>query len=357
MPKVVVMGFIGCGNLGDEAILAGTLQALRSNGILSPTVFSWTPGATAKNHNVQALPVLPGLSGLIDFAGHLRAGDLFLLGGGSLLQDGQRRIVPFWLARALIAKMRGCTVVYHAQGVGPLRTSFARRLVKYLVPPTADLFTVRDQVSVQLLPSSVKCEVVADPALLLAPIVAQPERSLVVVALRHTKHDALLQPLAESLRLFAQQTGAELLFLPMHYPDDVSLSETVAAAVGGRVYNGPPSVDAVRTVLGSAELVIAMRLHAAILAVGENTPTVGLAYDPKVEAFLNEVNLPKCMIKWGENFTSQDFSRLLLQSYNSRHTLRVALSENIENLRARAERSIPLALARWRCEPLGIDQS
>ena len=89
------MAFVGAGNLGDEAILAGTLTAWRQAGAADPLVFSWRPEETAFLHHVTALPVEPGVRGLCSYARHLRPGDLVLLGGGSLLQDGERRIVPF----------------------------------------------------------------------------------------------------------------------------------------------------------------------------------------------------------------------------------------------------------------------
>lgn len=196
------MGFIGCGNLGDEAILAGTLQSLRESGVGRPLVFSWSPKQTALEHSIESLPVLPGMSGLKDFAAHLHRGDLVLLGGGSLLQDGQRRIVPFWLSRALAAKLKGCTVVYHAQGVGPLNTSFARALVRAIVPYTANGYTVRDAQSLKLLPASVQAQLVADPALLLPALEVAKYPSLVVISLRNTKHDAELHKLVNALKIF-----------------------------------------------------------------------------------------------------------------------------------------------------------
>jgi len=347
MSQVYIMGFVGCGNLGDEAILAGNLHALQSAGVTDPVVFSWQPDQTAKEHKVCALPVLPGISGLRDFASRLKRGDLFILGGGSLLQDGQRRIVPFWLSRALCAKLRGCTVVFHAQGVGPLTTGLGRSLVKSLVPVTASVFTVRDKDSLKLVPPRVPTSLVADPALLLPPIVTT-RQDYIAVALRNTKFDKQLQAVAQELKETAARLGLNLLYIPMHHPDDLAVNTEIAHLTGGKIYEGPHTVDGVRQALAAAEVVVAMRLHAAILASGLGIPSVGLSYDPKVRSFYDELGLSKCALSWDESFSTEAFKQTLLTVCAKRKTLSQNIIDAVDNLRLRAQQSIPLALAAWR---------
>lgn len=351
MGKVFVMGFVGCGNLGDEAILCGTLQALRSEGIKDPIVFSWDPNFTRELYGVKTLPVLPGLQGLKDFRSHLRRGDLFLLGGGSLLQDGQRRIVPFWLSRALLAKLRGCTVVYHAQGVGPIKTASAKALLRQVVPRTAALFSVRDANSLELIPRGVPTKLVADPALLLPPLPRTTRSKRVVVALRHTSYDDSLQALSDVLKKYATDKRLELCFLPMHSPDDLRLSQDMARLTGGSVYSGRHTVEDVRTFLAESEFVVAMRLHAAILAAGVGTPSIGLAYDPKVQAFYSELDLSQYVLPWSADFNPKKFADLLAQTYAAREEISKHTECGVNILRTRAQSSIPLALEKWRNRP------
>ena len=175
----------------------------------------------------------------------------------------------------------------------------------------------------------------------------------VVVALRNTKHDGELTKLAHSLKLFSDAKAIQYVFLPMHVPDDDEVCRQVAALTGGSVYGGPLDVVSIRKLLASAELVVAMRLHAAILAAGVSTPSVGLSYDPKVLSFYAELGLPEYVLPWNDEFNANLCSVLLGKAYSSRLELAERTKIGAGLLRDRARDSIPLALAVWRSRGVG----
>jgi len=347
--RVYIMGFVGAGNAGDEAILAGTLYLLRQRGVTDIGVFSWNPGETERVHGVAAYPVLPGLAGIKSFAAVLRRGDLLLLGGGSLLQDGEPRIVPFWLARAVAAKAKGCTVVFHAQGIGPLRSPLSQAMVRVLVPLAADLVTTRD-VDSQRLVRYARPHLVADPALALPPLLVPKQPNLAVVALRKSRGRAAQeQALSQALNRVAAQHGLRYAFLPMHLPDDIPLAEDFPRRCQGTVisYN---SLEELRASLAAARIVIAMRLHGAILAAGVGTPVVGLAYDPKVRAFFRGLGRENDVLPWGDSFRDD----MLVTAIDALAALgwapTAATDAALRQMSARAALAVDLALSCWRGE-------
>ncbi len=61
-------------------------------------------------------------------------------------------------------------------------------------------------------------------------------------------------------------------------------------------YVAPAAEDAeaMLGLIGSMDLLISMRLHTIIFAARERVPVVGCVYDPKVEAFLKQLDMPSC---------------------------------------------------------------
>lgn len=146
--KIVVSGYYGFGNAGDEAILEvmlRDLRALRPN--VQAVVLSGDPEATMARFGVEAVPRLD----LRAIVRALRGADLFISGGGSLLQDATGwGSVPYYAGLMWLAARLGVPVFVYAQGIGPLRRPMLRVLAGRAVRLAAAV-TVRDRLSYELL--------------------------------------------------------------------------------------------------------------------------------------------------------------------------------------------------------------
>ena len=166
-----VSGYYGCGNAGDEAVLAGIAAsfARQAGERVRLTVLSQNPDATIAQHGLQAIDRMD----LSHVRATLRESDLLLSGGGSLLQDTTSiRSLLYYLWIARMAFQMGKPVMFYAQGMGPLRRPLSRWLVR-LVANRAAYLTVRDEPSALLLKTigvtNPRLEVTADPAFALMP--------------------------------------------------------------------------------------------------------------------------------------------------------------------------------------------
>ena len=84
MSRIVISGYYGFANAGDEAMLAAIIKALRSTeDSVELTVISGNPQATAAQYGVSSIHRFNPL----EIFSALRSCDLLLSGGGSLLQD------------------------------------------------------------------------------------------------------------------------------------------------------------------------------------------------------------------------------------------------------------------------------
>ena len=95
---------------------------------------------------------------------------------------------------------------------------------------------------------------------------------------------------AEAADYFRRQ-GWEVVFIPFHYPDDLTAAREVAAKMHAPapIIAERNSVWAVMQEIRQLDLLIGMRLHSLIFAAAQGVPLLGIAYDPKVTAFLEQL--------------------------------------------------------------------
>jgi len=125
MKKIIISGYYGFGNTGDEAILTGILKNLREESCclgedFDFTVLSADPSSTSRDYGVRAV----NRTGLKDILKSLWGCDLFISGGGGLLQDvtGRQFSIFYYLGLALLARLCGKKVSIYAQGMAPGET-------------------------------------------------------------------------------------------------------------------------------------------------------------------------------------------------------------------------------------------
>jgi len=306
LSRIVLSGYYGFHNVGDEAILEATLRLFRRyRPGLEVVVLSGDPEHTRRSYDVAAVHRgnLPAVVRV------LRQATLLVSGGGGLLQDVTGwRSVPYYLGIIKLAMLLGVRVAVFAQGIGPMERRLNRRLVKQVLS-RVDWISVRDPASLDLLKElgvSRAVELAADPVFTLEPP-ALPEvercrseyglrrekgRPLVGISLRRLPggdDDAAFIGLARAACLFLeQQMGARLLFLPFQKKEDLEAGHAVFSGLSpGHIIiekNMPPRE--MLSLVAGLDLLFAMRLHALIFAAVCGVPFVGMPYDPKVSAFL-----------------------------------------------------------------------
>lgn len=310
MTVIALSGYYGFHNAGDEAILEAIIAAFRRyQPDVKLVVFSADPAFTCKAYQVEAVSrvYLPTL------VKTLRSADLLVSGGGGLLQDvTSLRSVPYYLGVMELARLMGTKVAVFAQGVGPLRHYWSRHWVQKVLS-RVDFISVRDAASARLLKElGVKktIEITADPVFSLGPVpqaeVAAfrkaaglqktPEELLVGIALRPYPgekifDEKLFEIIARGCYYLKKEFGAKLLYLPFQLKKDLPLARALAAGdlSRGVVFEDNLSPGDLLKLVGSLDLLIGMRLHALVFAALCGVPFVALPYDPKVNAFLENM--------------------------------------------------------------------
>jgi polysaccharide pyruvyl transferase CsaB len=381
--RVMICGYYGFGNTGDEAILADILATVRSVPGVTPVVVSGNPSLTHMLHNVEAV-LWTDMLGLLNAA---RDSDLILLGGGGLYQDywgvsteslltnhhtGVASFSNFVLLAALLNK----PLIVYAIGVGPLNTDQGR-LHTRMAFEQAETATVRDSESLELVlslgVSADQVEQTADPAFRLrpAPLDQIGERleaegldttvaARIGVAVRPwnvgVDQAQWTTEIAAALDQWVDQTGGEVVFVPFQtyqttegeLTDDRAASEMIRGKMQrsqrARTLRFHYTPAEVLTVLSTCNIVLGMRLHAVIMAAVTGVPAVGLVYDPKVINALRQLGLEDYALPI-ENTERSALYNLLLKAHQSRDLLKNKMDAGVRNAVQRAERNHELLLA------------
>lgn len=248
MLKIVLSGFYGLGNTGDEAILKAIVDNLRSE-LENPdiTVFSLSPEQTAKEHGVKS--VYRGWRhGNKEKVKALREADLLISGGGGLLQDTYPTKflfgpLPYYLLIVFLAKLCGAKVMFFSQGIGPVTSTWGKILMKVFAN-MADFVTVRDDYSKEYLHSlGVKRpETVVTADIVFAfqgttdtsaydSLQLDGSEKLVAVAPRpwFEQEEEYIEKMAWVLDELIDQRQVTPVFVPMEPPYDTNVSKKILA--------------------------------------------------------------------------------------------------------------------------------
>ncbi|MBK8190305.1 MAG: polysaccharide pyruvyl transferase CsaB [Vampirovibrionales bacterium] len=296
--RVVVSGYYGFDNLGDELILQALLAHLRARGY-HVTVLSAKPEQTARRYQVEAISRLD-LAAIIPAIARCH---LLISGGGGLFQDATGPASPIYYGGLiLLAAYFKIPVLLWAQGVGPLKTWLGRQM-SALAMRRCRHFLVRDAFSAALIGDLTgrEAEVTADPVWTLqlpprAKARAQdvwqigvslrpwpdltPERIRELAAFFRRLTDGAEKPVQFHLTPFQPQADLD----PLHAFADALQAE------GLRNIHWV-SVNALLETIPQFHLMFGMRYHSLVLAMLSHVPVYGLVYDPKVSQLLEGFHL------------------------------------------------------------------
>ena len=355
MTRLLLSGYYGYGNAGDEAVLAGLVRGFQQSpggDALELTALSGNPAKTEAEHGIRATDRYHPPTLLRE----IRHTDLFLSGGGSLLQDvTSAHGIFYYLGVVRLAQMLGKKTMFAAQGIGPLKLARSRRLVRS-VANRLNAITVRDPDSAQLLTeigvTRPPIEVTGDPALLLeAPAPTAASTGAFGVALRPWPgQDSLPDLVADACRTVLG--GHRALLLPMQPGPDRPVAEQFIRSwrqgLGGQnrdtLCTPERGLDPLLANIAGCELIVGMRLHALILAAAAGVPSVALSYDPKVAAFMRSCGQGDAVWTVGQD-GGEALVSLLERAWSERGERAARLAAALPGLRAGAGRTLETALA------------
>lgn len=324
--KLVISGYYGFRNSGDEAVLKSILTALeeesqRSNITIEPIVLSGDPESTTAMYGVRSVHRMK----LKEVREALKESDGLISGGGSLLQDATGlKSIPYYLGVIKLAQWLKKPTFIYAQGIGPVNRKIFNPMIKSVFK-ACTYVSVRDEQSADYLRGLGlqwnQIHVVPDPVMGLPLPEAKVESGAGTVSADasteanrvepssggHTKLPVIgvsvrfwesdrkeLTAIAAGLKKLCSKRAVHLRFLPFHLPIDEQASRFLMELLGDVTSKGSEvsitqdltDPQLMLEEVSKCDLVIGMRLHSLIYAASQYVPPVGISYDPKIDQFL-----------------------------------------------------------------------
>ncbi|MEA3511805.1 MAG: polysaccharide pyruvyl transferase family protein [Actinomycetota bacterium] len=297
--RVLVSGWVGADNVGDELIFRSLAIKLGERGA-AVTTMSTRPDATRRLHGADAI----GWSNATGTLAAIRSADGLILGPGGILQDETSVWnLPAHLHRVFLSRVARTPVLGMGLGVGPLRSSTGRSLVHAALRSVP--VTVRDEDSGVLARSCGLRDVTVTADLAFGlPIPAAKPADRIVASLRPFSGGGGLLParrsdmrvLSTDERIRAAASALDELSrrasLPVHLlalePErDARYHDLIADQMTTSVTTGIATIDTVFNEFARSRLAVAMRYHAAVSAIMAARPVVVIGYSPKARSIAN----------------------------------------------------------------------
>ncbi len=337
MKNILLAGYYGFGNLGDEAILEMVLkQLLQITDRNNITVLSGNKNETSEKYKVNTIDRYNVLSIIKKLIGS----DALVFGGGSLLQDvTSKRSIYYYLFLIRLAHLMGNKVIMLSQGIGPILNERSKRITAKTLNKV-DYITVRDKQSKEFLESigvdEKKLYLSADPVInLRAEENVSPrnnENKKVCFSLRNWKNASISGKIS-SVAQKLSENNIECYFIPFYYNEDLELITEVEKNIGDNAvfYKERLSTNEAYDIIKNMNLLVGVRLHSLIFAAAADVPFVAISYDHKVDHFVESVNMN--VVSSVEELDEQILYEEIIKKLENEDSERQKLSKNVKKLR------------------------
>ncbi len=291
--NVLISGYYGDKNFGDEAILYVLVQKLRDV-VKNICVLSSDPKYTKEIYLVDSVYKFD----LFQILKETFKSQVLISGGGSLLQDATSlKSLIYYLFVIFTALVLKKDVIIFAQGIGPINSKLGQYLTKTLLKK-AKLVTVRDTKSYELLKSwSIDSLNINDPVFGLS-LPQNTPMNRVGVQLRKWK--TLTPKFLNELAFYINKNFShkEIYIYSLQDSYDMQVCQEFAQIL----LNINPKIKLkiehnliVPNIISSfrnLDFMISMRFHGCLLALKYGIRTCALSYDKKVEKLANDLDIP-----------------------------------------------------------------
>ena len=292
MKKVLVSGYIGFNNFGDEAIfysLSNHLKKLE----FDVSVLCSNKNIVKEKYDVKTY----NFKKPFEIIKAIFNCDILISGGGSLLQNKTSNFSLFYyLSILLIAKLLFKKTIIFAQGIEPINGKLQTFITKSVLK-TVNFISVRDENSFNLLKSwKLNPVLVSDPIYsIIENIKISNKRKGIIIQLREFKNinESFLEDLANALPKNKIQDDINVFSFQDEIDEKICKKFIKILENKGIIANYIPNKSIKETIeiVNNSKYMISTRLHGVLISHALKVKTFALIYDKKLETFAKELNI------------------------------------------------------------------
>ena len=347
--QAILFGYYGAGNVGDELMLLCLSRWLERQGIRITVGAAMAP-EVERLHGLPAFQNLPllGQYAWVDvwlrrkgfgLLRRMREADMILAGGGDFVRDDRGwKHFSFSIEKLMAGSLMGKPVGLVNVGIGRPQTGYGRRWLRSALG-RCDRIIVRDRRSYELcheLGAGSRATFTVDIVMCVQDLLGiRPsgrsvvEGRYIVVALRSDPNiyqqyafdEPRLRAFAAALDAIVSKHGCKIVFLPFHdgAENDNAIHRRIANMMRQRdaaeVREWTLDIQQLIDLMSGAQTIVAMRLHAAILALAVGRDCTVMPYDHKVRELCSEMRLAH-RIESSTLASQDETARVIEQSMN-----------------------------------------
>jgi len=335
--KIIICGYYGFGNLGDELILSQLCQILLNtkNKNIDLSVLSNSPQETAKTHNVKAFNRHNPIAIFFSIA----RSNVFLLGGGGIIQDKTSSAsLYYYLVLCLLAKMLGKKVVIFSISVNPLK-----KINSTICAWVLNMFNgvmLRDEFSYNYLKKiGVRVNNLTlgiDPVFAHRIVKNINEKSRVLFILRQQKGINGLERVVANFADFVSKKSLERVIFGYFQKTDFKFCENVIALLPNIVEHINPVEFSFEnlSIFSNVNFVLTQRYHGAVLAIKAKIPFIALSDDEKLIEIAREFS------QFVVSPSALDCNERLIKAFDELWQNYETYSQNIEQVSTKLDAKI-----------------
>lgn len=346
MKNIVICGYYGFDNIGDDAILGSIIDSIRKTEEVNICVLSYKPNVTADKYDVRSVD----RKNPFKVAKEIKKSDVLVFGGGSLLQNTtSKKSLYYYLGVIMMAVMFNKKVMMYSQGIGPIYGKTNRKLTGKIMSKV-DYITLRDRCSKDDLVSmgvdSDKILVSADPVIglnkvdemigknILSKYGYDSNKKTIGFAFKESKKNLKLPDiLIEVSEKIKKELDVNIVFIPFHNRQDNKLIDKIEGKIskGTIVVKEKLGVEEMLSLISNFDLLIGCRLHSLIFASVAQTPVMAVSYDPKIDYYMDVLKIDvSCTL---DDLNSNEFYEKILGSWKNRIEIKETMMQSVENMR------------------------